>query len=121
MFTPSIYQFVTAAKDSSEESEVKFGSWEGKGIESDFVHDKFIKDVVNSKMKSTKVQTLGELRMRGTANGWAGLGWAGLTRTRATRRLMSNTNSFSVTWARKIINGDFAETTAFKSDKLPPP
>ena len=24
-------------------------------------------------MKSTKVQTLGELRMRGTANGWAGL------------------------------------------------
>ena len=77
MFTPSIYQFVTAAKDSSEESEVKFGSWEGKGIESDFVHDKFIKDVVNSKMKSTKVQTLGELRMRGTANGWAGLGSLG--------------------------------------------
>ena len=24
-------------------------------------------------MKSTNVQTLGELRMRGTANGWAGL------------------------------------------------
>ena len=24
-------------------------------------------------MKSTKVQTLGELRMRSTANGWAGL------------------------------------------------
>ena len=24
-------------------------------------------------MKSTKVQTLDELRMRGTANGWAGL------------------------------------------------
>ena len=24
-------------------------------------------------MKSTKVQNLGELRMRGTANGWAGL------------------------------------------------
>ena len=27
-------------------------------------------------MKSTKVKTLGELRMRGTANGW--MGWAGL-------------------------------------------
>ena len=27
-------------------------------------------------MKSTKVQTLGELCMRDTANGWAGLGWA---------------------------------------------
>ena len=25
-------------------------------------------------MKSTKVKTLGELRMRGTANGW--MGWA---------------------------------------------
>ena len=24
-------------------------------------------------MKNTKVQTLGELRMRGTTNGWAGL------------------------------------------------
>ena len=34
----------------------------------------------------------------------------------ATRRLMSDTNSFSGTWARK--NGDFAETTAFESDKL---
>ena len=29
-------------------------------------------------MKSTKMQTLDELRMRGTANGLAGLGWAGL-------------------------------------------
>ena len=27
----------------------------------------------NYVMKSTKVQTLSELRMRGTANGWAGL------------------------------------------------
>ena len=35
----------------------------------------------------------------------------------ATRRLMSDTNSFSGTWARKK-NGDFAETTAFESDKL---
>ena len=35
----------------------------------------------------------------------------------ATRRLMSDTNSFSGTWARKL-NGDFAEMTAFESDKL---
>ena len=28
---------------------------------------------LQTKMKSTKVQTLGELRMRDTTNGWAGL------------------------------------------------
>ena len=27
------------------------------------------------RMKNTKVQTLGELRMYGNANGWAGLGY----------------------------------------------
>ena len=37
-----------------------------------------------------------------------------------TRRLMSDTNSFSSTGARKK-NADFAETTAFESDKLARP
>ena len=38
----------------------------------------------------------------------------------STRRLMSDTNSFSGsgTWARKFVSGDFAETTAFETDKL---
>ena len=32
----------------------------------------YVYPIINTKMKSTKVQTLGELRMRDAANWWAG-------------------------------------------------
>ena len=40
-----------------------------------FGHDHCSQATIVHKCKSTKVQTLGELRMRGTANGWAELGY----------------------------------------------